>query len=117
MKMNLNHYYFEIYMALKGKAKEKRKILKLIRENVEAYVAEYSGCTMDGIENYFGKPEDIAASYQLEAEFLIEQIPNNRRIGKIMLWTLCGLVVLFIVFFLALYLLQQLAPPIPTYIK
>lgn len=113
----MNHYYYEIYRALDGKTKEKRKILKLIKQNVEDYVAEYPQCMIEGIENYFGKPEDIATSYQLEAELLNEQIPNNRRIVKIMFWTLCGLVVLFIVFFLALYLLQQLAPPIPTYIK
>lgn len=113
----MNHYYYEIYRALDGKTKEKRKILKLIKENVEAYVVEYPHCMIEGIENYFGKPEDIANAYRLESEVFRKPVSNTRRIVKIILWTLCGLVVLFIVFFLALHLLQQLAPSIPTYIK
>ena len=112
MRLKLYYYYFQLYISLRGPTEEKRKIMVMMKENIEDYLQDNPSCTVKELKRYFGTAKSMEDSVE---HFCEEKKTINQRIWKTIFWTLLGLLILFLVFFFVLYLVQQIT--IPTYLS
>lgn len=89
-------YIHSIGAALACSPKEKRRILGMLKENIDGYFAEHPEANVcDMIEN-FGSPQDIADEFAGGDKFpLLES--NRRRNKLIIISILCAALLAFIV--------------------
>ena len=80
--IKLRGYYSSIRSWLPCPRKMKRIILSDIRENVEFYLEENPDATIAQIQNHFGNPQQIAASYvsDLDMTKLLRDLRLRKRI-------------------------------------
>ena len=80
--IKLRGYYSSIRSWLPCPRKMKRIILSDIRENVEFYLEENPDATIARIQNHFGNPQQIAASYvsDLDMTKLLRDLRLRKRI-------------------------------------
>ena len=80
--IKLHGYYSSIRSWLPCPRKMKRIILSDIRENVEFYLEENPDATIAQIQNHFGNPQQIAASYvsDLDMTKLLRDLRLRKRI-------------------------------------
>ena len=86
----------------------------MMRDGIENYWLDHPQKNIAEVMEYFGKSKRTSFDPINEREIDKEKI-ILQKIGKIILWTLLGLLSLFVIFCLIMYLLQQIA--VPTYIK
>ena len=101
-------------MMTKGSIVKRYRAVAMMRDAIENYRLDHPQKTIAEVMAYFGRSKTTSFDPINERETDKEKI-ILQKIGKIILWTLLGLLSLFVIFCLIMYLLQQIA--IPTYIK
>lgn len=78
----LQRYYKRIRRELVCSQEEKRRILSDIEPNVVAYLSEHPETDLAAMENHFGTPRQIAASYvdSLGTQELLRKLKLRNRI-------------------------------------
>ena len=80
-RRNLEKYFRQISLWLPCSRTEKKQILNNIQSNVKSYLSEHPDASLTDIENHFGSPKAIAASY-VESEDR-DKILSKLRIRRI----------------------------------
>lgn len=81
----LEKYYRSIRSWLPCSRKLKKKLLSQIRSNISAYVEEHPSAAFSDIQQRFGKPQQIAATYvnELETQELLRDLRVRKKIVRI----------------------------------
>ena len=83
-KALLSKYYKEIKHALPCSRRERDEIMQIIESNVSDYVQDHPDATMASIEQHFGTPVSIAASYidSVDCEKIINRMHMRKTIKR-----------------------------------
>lgn len=115
MKLQLHYYLLCVSQLLPYKGREKQNILKFIAVSIWSYVKENSIHSFRQVKEHFGSPEQVAAQYWPDGNPSKKKFLACKPIARILVFTCFWMAVLFGVFVLSIFLLQQFAPTVPVY--
>ena len=75
-RKTVNRYFQQLKLWLPCSGIEKKQILESIQTNIDAYLMESPNASLTDIENRFGSPKAVAASY-------IESEDRNKILSKL----------------------------------
>lgn len=116
MNLQLRYYLFCISQLLPYGYEEKQKVLNFIKDSILDYMAEYPNYSFREVKKHFGTPEQVVVLYGPEGEQEKKKFLAARPTLRILLFTVCWMVVLLGVFSLTVYLLQQFAWTVPVHV-
>ena len=102
---DIDHYYHHVYQALCGTVRAKREFFKSWKEEVEGFLQENPGCSLETLMNQYGTPGDVAESFR---ESFPDEAEKIAKLKKRVFLLLVG-VGIFIILFVGLFFIREAA--------
>lgn len=100
--MNRMHkvYLRDVQRWIPGNRKLKNRIMDSFKRNVESWLEDYPNCGYRKLEDQFGKPEQIAASYveNVNTDEILHSLQINKKILRLVAGALLAALVLWAAF-------------------
>ena len=104
--MPSDKYLRKIKAAISCSKDTKKELMKIIKNDIDAFLLECPDATENDIINKFGSPDELAKSYlaSLDISEVNSQLRKIKSVKQIVISSICIVILIILVLFVGIYL-------------